>query len=55
MLFWDQANWQSLCSNHHDSVKQAQEKSGKLLGIGAEGEPTHPDHPWNKMFHGGRV
>lgn len=46
-LFWSQANWQALCEGHHNSAKQAQEKSGKLLGIGAEGMPTHPDHPWN--------
>jgi 5-methylcytosine-specific restriction protein A len=24
-LFWDQANWQSLCKLCHDSVKQAEE------------------------------
>lgn len=27
-LFWNQANWQSLCKPHHDSDKQALEKSG---------------------------
>jgi len=27
-LFWDQANWQSLCKPCHDSVKQAEEAAG---------------------------
>lgn len=30
-LFWDQANWQSLCKTCHDSVKQAEEAAG-LIG-----------------------
>lgn len=28
-LFWDRANWQSLCKLHHDSDKQRLEKSGQ--------------------------
>ncbi|AGN78495.1 HNH endonuclease [Pseudomonas sp. GD03651] len=28
ILFWDQANWQSLCKPCHDSVKQAEEAAG---------------------------
>ncbi|MFV3402860.1 HNH endonuclease [Pseudomonas sp. NY15463] len=28
VLFWDQANWQSLCKSCHDSVKQAEEAAG---------------------------
>lgn len=28
VLFWDQANWQSLCKPCHDSVKQAEEAAG---------------------------
>lgn len=27
-LFWDRANWQSLCAACHSSVKQAEEKGG---------------------------
>lgn len=26
-LFWDESNWQPLCSYHHNSVKQKEEKS----------------------------
>lgn len=27
--FWDQSNWQPLCPDHHDIVKQSEEKSGR--------------------------
>ncbi|MCE5979070.1 HNH endonuclease [Pseudomonas sp. JR33AA] len=29
-LFWNQANWQSLCKPCHDSVKQAEEVAGLM-------------------------
>jgi 5-methylcytosine-specific restriction endonuclease McrA len=29
ILFWDRSNWQPLCPDHHDIVKQAEEKSGR--------------------------
>jgi 5-methylcytosine-specific restriction protein A len=48
VLFWDQTNWQALCKSHHDSAKQREEKSGKLIGNDVSGESTHPDHHWNK-------
>ena len=47
-LFWDEDNWQGLCEHHHNSVKQAEEKSGRLIGVDRNGRPTHPNHPWNK-------
>ena len=25
-LFWDRSNWQSLCTHHHNSAKQRQER-----------------------------
>ncbi|WP_316394934.1 HNH endonuclease signature motif containing protein [Bradyrhizobium sp. 33ap4] len=25
-LFWDKSNWQPLCTHHHNSTKQAQER-----------------------------
>lgn len=28
-LFWDRANWQPLCSSHHNRDKQRIEKGGK--------------------------
>jgi hypothetical protein len=48
VLFWDESNWQSLCKVHHDSTKQAQEKSGKVVGVDGNGRPIDPGHPWNK-------
>jgi hypothetical protein len=48
VLFWDESNWQPLCAAHHDSTKQREEKSGKLIGNDTSGEPTHPDHHWNR-------
>jgi len=47
-LFWDKANWQSLCKPHHDSRKQREEKAGHALGSTADGRPVDPSHPWNR-------
>lgn len=47
-LFWDSnGNWQSLCKHCHDSVKQAQERSGFVSGCGADGVPIDAGHHWN--------
>lgn len=41
-LFWDRANWQSLCKRHHDSDKQLFEGGGQgRITIGADGWPEH--------------
>jgi 5-methylcytosine-specific restriction protein A len=52
-LFWDSANWQSLCSSHHNSAKQAEEKSGYIRGNDASGRPLDHNHPWNSRPRGG--
>ncbi|WP_342456052.1 HNH endonuclease [Variovorax sp. S12S4] len=40
-LMWDQANWQPLCKQHHDSAKQMLEKSGSVqVVIGEDGWPV---------------
>lgn len=44
--FFDAGNLQSLCQSCHDSVKQAQEKSGHLRGSDATGLPLDSRHPW---------
>lgn len=31
MLFWDQANWQTLCSHHHSAAKQHEEKTAPMF------------------------
>lgn len=47
-LFWDRANWQSLCKPCHDSVKQRLEKSGRVVGCSDDGRPLDPRHHWNR-------
>jgi len=39
-LFWDQGNWQSLCTSCHAGAKQSLERSGKVKPrIGLDGFP----------------
>ena len=40
-LFWDPANWQSLCKPHHDRDKQREER-GRFQAVGADGWPETP-------------
>ena len=41
-LFWDESTWQALCKHHHDSDKQASEKSGRVVQtIGEDGWPMN--------------
>jgi hypothetical protein len=47
-LFWDRANWQSLCANCHSSYKQRLEKSGREAGCDVSGRPLDPRHHWNR-------
>lgn len=47
-LFWDAANWQALCPDHHDIVKQREEARGYVQGCDRDGRPTDPGHPWNR-------
>ena len=47
-LMWDQSNWQSLCAHCHNSHKQSQDRTGRVRGVGADGNPLDPNHEWNK-------
>lgn len=47
-LFWDSQNWQPLCPDHHDIVKQGEEKRGYRAGVDGSGRPLDPFHPWNR-------
>lgn len=47
-LFWDKANWQSLCKRCHDSHKQRLEKSGIDAGCNLAGIPIDKAHHWNR-------
>ncbi|HEX7080061.1 MAG TPA: HNH endonuclease signature motif containing protein [Gammaproteobacteria bacterium] len=40
VLFWDEANWQSLCETHHNSTKQAVEKGRTVVLHGPDGYPA---------------
>ena len=43
-LFWDVANWQPLCKQCHDSIKQREEQTGRRLPVfGVDGYPIHDD------------
>jgi 5-methylcytosine-specific restriction protein A len=39
-LFWDTANWQPLCTPHHNRDKQSMERGGEVVTIGVDGWPT---------------
>ena len=47
-LFWNRKNWQGLCFHCHNSIKQAQEKSGRFGGCDADGMPLDGNHHWNR-------
>ncbi|WP_041527164.1 HNH endonuclease [Paracoccus aminophilus] len=48
VLFWDQSNWQTLCPDHHDVVKQREEVRGFSNARGPDGWPLDPQHPANR-------
>jgi 5-methylcytosine-specific restriction protein A len=37
--FWDKANWQPLCAEHHNAWKQRVERTGRNIGCDADGYP----------------
>lgn len=39
---------QSLCKLHHDSAKQSEERTGRMIGGSINGEPFDLNHHWNK-------
>lgn len=47
-LFWDPRNLESWSKGCHDSLKQAQEKGGRMPGCDADGLPIDPRHPWSR-------
>jgi len=47
-LFWNRKNWQSLCKTCHDSIKAAEERSGRFGGCGLDGLPLDARHHWNR-------
>ena len=47
LLFWN-GELQTLCPDHHDSVKQQQDARGFSVEAGADGWPVDPNHPANR-------
>ena len=45
-LFWDVENWAPICAMHHSATKQREERTGRVVGCDANGEPIDPSHPW---------
>jgi 5-methylcytosine-specific restriction enzyme A len=48
VLFWT-GQLQSLCHHHHNTSKRTLETKGYVDDIGADGWPTHPNHPANRQ------
>jgi 5-methylcytosine-specific restriction enzyme A len=46
-LFFDQTNWQALCTSCHNSHKQRVDRGGRRGGCDVNGMPLDPLHPWN--------
>lgn len=40
--------FQSLCKACHDGPKQSQDKTGRLRGCDANGNPADPNHTWHQ-------
>ena len=53
VLFWDEGNWQPLCSPCHSRLKQIEEQHGYSAAAGLDGTPLDPGHPWNTGRVGG--
>jgi 5-methylcytosine-specific restriction endonuclease McrA len=47
-LFWRRSNWEAVCQPCHDGPIQQQERHGYHSGVGADGLPTDPAHPFNR-------
>ncbi|WP_442577587.1 HNH endonuclease [Mesorhizobium sp. ASY16-5R] len=50
--FWA-GPFQTLCASCHSGHKQSHEKRGYQKGVGFDGWPIDPGHPWNKSKQGG--
>ena len=44
VLFWNEGNWQALCSMHHSSHKQRAEHGNAVVECGGDGYPI--DGSW---------
>lgn len=42
--FWDESNWQSLCTSCHSGHKQSLDRTGHVRGCDADGNPLDDRH-----------
>lgn len=49
VIFWDKSRWQGLCADHHNRDARQVECHGYSDRIGADGLPTDPAHPFNRI------
>ena len=47
-LFWDQDNWQPLCSSCHSGVKRFKDNRGIMPGCDINGLPLDGEHRWKR-------
>lgn len=47
-LFYDMGNLESVCATCHSGVLRIAENHGYSQACGVDGDPTDPNHPWNK-------
>lgn len=45
-LFWERANLQPLCATCHNGLAGMKDTHGFAAGVGLNGEPLDPEHPW---------
>lgn len=48
-IFWNRRNWRGLCTPHHSSSKQREERAGHVIGCNKDGTPNDPGHRWNRQ------
>lgn len=42
----DRDNFQPLCKSCHDGAAQSRDRRGYMKGVGVDGSPLDPNHPW---------
>lgn len=47
-LFWDESNWQAMCKECHDGIKDREERKGYNDICDQDGYPIDPKHPSNR-------
>jgi 5-methylcytosine-specific restriction enzyme A len=48
VLFWDENNLRSSCTPCHNTAADFKDRYGYVPGVGVDGLPVDPGHPWRK-------